>query len=149
MALAQSKVDKPDSYNFNRGVEELNNEKPAEALDYFNKELQDNPKNGYAYFYIATIRHTHQEYGKALTAIDLALKHLPKKDDETLGVSHLVRAAVYLALEDTTRALTDLAASIKANPSYELAYKTRAQVYYERKQYAQADADYQQLLRLD
>ena len=73
-------VKRPDTYNYNRGLEEMSNGNQEEALDYFNKELGENPKNGYALSCVAMIRYSHEEYGKALTAVDLALKNLPKKD---------------------------------------------------------------------
>lgn len=42
-------VKRPESYNYQRGLEALQEEKYQEALDYFNKDLADNPKNGYSY----------------------------------------------------------------------------------------------------
>lgn len=148
-ALAQSNVKRPDSYNYNRGLEELRNENNEEALNYFNKELQDNPKNGYALSWIAMIRHSQEEYGRALTAVDLALKNLPKKDTEFVAASYSIRAGVYLALEDTVKALNDFASAIKACPTNDDAYEKRAQIYYEQEKYDLADADYKQLIKLD
>ena len=106
-AFSQNSIKRPDTYNYNRGVEELRNENYDDALIYFNKEIEDNPKNGYAFTWIAMIRHTQEEYGRALTSVDLALKNLPKKDSEFIAVTYNIRAGVYLALEDTIKALND------------------------------------------
>ena len=75
-------IKRPESYNYTRGVEAVQNDKTEEALEYLNKEVQDNPENGYAYSWIATVRYELEEYGRALTAVNLAIKHIPKKDKE-------------------------------------------------------------------
>lgn len=67
---AQNSNKRPDTYNFNRGLEELRKENYEEALTYLNKEVESDPKNGYAYSWIAMIRHTQEEYGRALTSVD-------------------------------------------------------------------------------
>ncbi len=63
-------VKRPDTYNYNRGVEAIQNNNAEEALEYLNKELNDNPQNGYALAWIATVRKYQEEYGRALTAVD-------------------------------------------------------------------------------
>ena len=47
---------RPETYNYKRGVEAVQNEKNDEALDFFNKDLADNPKNGYSYSWVAWLR---------------------------------------------------------------------------------------------
>lgn len=61
---AQNSNKRPDTYNYNRGLEELRKENYEEALTYLNKEVESNPKNGYAYSWIAMIRHAQEEYGR-------------------------------------------------------------------------------------
>lgn len=70
---------RPDSYNYLRGVEAVQNGNNEEALEYLNKEISENPKNGYAYSWIAMIREQQDEYGRALSAANLSIKHLPKE----------------------------------------------------------------------
>lgn len=148
-AFAESNVKRPDTYNYNRGMEEYGKNNYDEALTYFNKEIESNPKNGYAYSWIATIRGYKEEYGRALTAIDLALKNLPKKDAEFVAATYNIRAGVYLALKDTVKALNDYASSIKVFPENEDTYVKRAQIYYEQNNYDLADADYKRITKLN
>lgn len=148
-SFAQSNVKRPDTYNYNRGLEELRNKNYDEALNYLNKELESNPKNGYAYSWIAMIRQSKEEYGRALTSADLALKNLPKKDGEFVAATYNIRAGVYLALEDTLKAMNDFASAIKACPTESDAYEKRGQIYYEQEKYDLADADYRQLIKLN
>lgn len=145
----ESKVKRPDTYNYQRGMEALQKENTEEALEYFNKEVDENPKNGYAYSWIALLRDSQEEYGRALTAVNLAIKNLPKKDAEFLAATYNIRANVYLELKDTISALNDYASAIKVMPSYDKAYEKRAQIYYEQSKYDLADADYKQLIKLD
>lgn len=149
LTFAQSNIKRPDTYNYNRGLEELRNENYDEALNYLNKEVENNPKNGYAYSWIAMIRHSKDEYGRALTSADLALKNLPKKDGEFIAATYNIRAGVYLALEDTVKALNDYASAIKACPTEDDTYEKRAQIYYEQEKFDLADADYKQLIKLN
>lgn len=146
---AQDKNNRPNSYNYQRGVEAIQKENTEEALEYLNKEISDNPKNGYAYSWIAMVRCHQEEYGRALTASDLALKHLPKKDKEYTYFAYETRARIYCALEDTIKAIADYTAAIKVSPEEADAYEKRAQIYYEQKKYDLADADYKKLISLD
>lgn len=49
-------IKRPDSYNYQRGVEAMQNDNLQEALDYFNKDIADNPKNGYSFSWVAMLR---------------------------------------------------------------------------------------------
>lgn len=139
---------RPETYNYKRGVEAIQNEKSDEALDFFNKDLAENPKNGYSYSWVAWLHLNDEEYGRALTAADLAIKHLPKKDAEYMIFAYNTRAGVYLHLADTTKAISDYTAAIKVNPEEPSSYKQRAQIYYEQRRYDLADADYQKMIEL-
>ncbi len=139
---------RPEGYNYLRGVEAVQNENYQEALDFLNKDITENPKNGYSYSWVAMIRMENEEYGKALTAADLALKYLPKKDVEYLVFAYTVRAQVYLNLEDTVKTINDLTAAIGLLPEDESLYEKRAQVYYEQKRYDLADMDYHKMIAL-
>ena len=142
------KNNRPTSYNYMRGVEAVQNENTQEALEYFNKDIQENPKNGYSFSWIAMLRAHGEEYGRALTAADMAIKLLPKKDAEYVVFAYSTRADIYLHLEDTIKAVTDLATAIKIKPDESSLYEKRAQIYYEQDKYDLADADYQKMIDL-
>ena len=146
---AQDKMNRPTSYNYQRGVEAIQKENPEEALEYLNKEISENPKNGYAFSWIALIRCQQEEYGRAITAADLALKNLPKKDKEYVYFAYETRARIYCELKDTIKALADYSAAIKVSPEESDAYEKRAQIYYEQEKFDLADSDYKQLIKLD
>lgn len=140
---------RPESYNYQRGWEAMENNNVEEALEYFTKDIQDNPKNGYSYAWIALLRAHIEEYGRALTAADTSIKLLPQKDTDFLSFAYSTRANIYLNLEDTVKALADYATAIKVTPSESDLYEKRAQIYYEQEKYELADVDYRKMIELE
>ena len=60
---------KYDSYNFTKGLEAMENDDYESAVDYFVKELDENPKNGFASLYLADICLKQEDYSSALTIV--------------------------------------------------------------------------------
>lgn len=141
-------IKRPDSYNYSRGVEAINNNNAEEALDYLNKEINDHPDNGYAFAWIALVRNYNEEFGRALTAANIAVKKIPSKDKEYKAFAYGTRAKVYLNLEDTIQALKDYSQAINVMPDDDRLYNQRAQVYYEQEKYDLADKDYLKMISL-
>ena len=148
-AKTEKKVQQPDTYAYTRGIEAYNEEKPQDALDWFNREVSEHPDNGYAYVYISSIHYDNKELGIALSAINKAIKHLPKKDKMWSSTALVHRSNIYAAMEDTVSALNDLAQAIKINPSDRKLYSIRGQIYYEQKKYLLSDAEYRRMNELD
>lgn len=147
-AMLADKIKRPDSYNYSRGVEAINNNNAEEALDYLNKEINEHPDNGYAFAWIALVRNYNEEFGRALTAANIAVKKIPSKDKEYKAFAYGTRAKVYLNLEDTIQALKDYSQAINVMPDDDRLYNQRAQVYYEQEKYDLADKDYQKMISL-
>lgn len=141
-------IKRPDSYNYSRGVEAINNNNAEEALDYLNKEINEHPDNGYAFAWIALVRNYNEEFGRALTAANVAVMKIPSKDKEYKAFAYGTRAQVYLNLEDTIQALKDYSQAINIVPDDDRFYNQRAQVYYEQGKYDLADKDYLKMISL-
>ena len=71
--LYADNIKRPDSYNYTRGIEAIQNNNLEEALDYLNKEITEHPDNGYAFAWMASVRNYNEEYGRALTAANTKL----------------------------------------------------------------------------
>lgn len=147
-AMLADNIKRPDSYNYSRGVEAINNNNAEEALDYLNKEIDEHPDNGYAFAWIALVRNYNEEFGRALTAANVAVKKIPSKDKEYKAFAYGTRAQVYLNLEDTIQALKDYSQAINIVPDDDRFYNQRAQVYYEQGKYDLADKDYLKMISL-
>ncbi len=147
--LNAQKVKRPDTYNYSRGVEAADNNEDEEALEYFNKELQDNPKNGYAFAWIALLRYDNEEYGRALTAVENALKYLPKKDGDYMAIAYGTRARIYHMLDEEEKAIEDMTTSISYRDDDPDLYKERAELYYYMGEYALSDKDFEKIKSMD
>lgn len=147
--ISAKEVKQPDSYAYTRGMECLNDGKYEDAMDWMQKEINDHPDNGYAYFIISTIHLANNQNGSALSAINDAIKKLPSKDKEWNSAAMRVRSDIYLAMQDTVKAFEDLAKGMKIQPDNSGLYKSRAQIFYEQQKYDLSDADYRQMIKID
>lgn len=139
----------PTSYNYQRALEILYKENDiAKALEYLNKELETNPKCGYSYGYMAAIRLDQAEYGRAMTCVNSAMKYMPKGDKIYYSWLYSIRADIHANLNDTIAAIKDYSQAIRINPSYQY-LRDRSELYFETKQYALADEDYERMLQMD
>ena len=137
------------SYNYQRGVEAMGEEKYDEAKDFFNKDLSDNKNNGYSYSWLSYLYAIEEEYGKAMTAVNQAIKYLPKKDLEYVLFAYDTRSNIYLALGDTLQAINDLNTAIRVKSDVAKLYQHRGDIYYYQDKYNLADADYKKMIELD
>lgn len=115
VAIAQ-KINRPNTVYYTQGVDALNDKKYDEALALFTKELEGNPKNGYAQVLSAVIYNLNKDRAKALTAADLAEKYIPKKDKLYRSYIYQVRSDVYTALDEYDKALNELNLAIGCAP---------------------------------
>lgn len=149
VSVNAQKVKRPDTYNYNRGVELLNNGEFEEGVKYLESELSENPKNGYAYIWIGAAEYAQEDYSSALTVINKGLSLLPKKDKEYRAYSHNLRARVYYELGEIDKVLRDLDESVSLQPEVTDYLEERAQIYYELEMYDLSDKDYQRITELD
>lgn len=150
-AHAQSDRKLPDTYNFRRGVEAYENGQYDDAGDFLKKELEENPKNGYAYYYLASVymMDDSENYGDVLKELNLALKNLPKKDTAYRAAAYGRRGNVQAALGDTLRALEDFSTSATTDAEGTQALLDRADIWFAQNKYDLADADYEEAIRRD
>ena len=138
-----------DSYYMQLGMDALKNGNVDEAIQSFEKVLQEDSTNGYAHFWIGLGLADEGKVDASLTAINNALTYLPKKEKSYLGSAYGVRAEVYLIKQDTAAALLDYAKAIKCTPEKKSLYEDRAELYFELHQYDLSNKDYDKLLELD
>lgn len=136
-----------NSYAMERAKEAISDGKIEEAQGWLDRELEDEPDNGYAYIFKAAIYKDAGEYGKQVTAATMAIKKLPKKDKEVIATTYSLRAEAYLELADTVGALADYSKAIELNPEENDYYHSRANIYYFQNKLDLAEADYRTMLR--
>ena len=146
-AVAQNKYE--DSYNYKRGLEALNDKDYSTGIEYLNKEVASHKDNGYAYFYLAITHSYNDDYGRALSSINNALKYLPKKDKETVAYAYKIRADIYDEIDQPDKALSDYSTAVKTYPKEPKLLEARASYLYGQGKFDESDADFNQMLKLD
>lgn len=146
-SFAQKLEDFKNSYNFKRGIEYLYGDTPDEnnALECFQKEVSESPKNGYAHYYMGVIYDNNDQEGDALESLNKAAKLL-KKDKDWMPYVYRTRARVYLKLGHDDLAENDWAAALKENPKDNSTLNDRAYYYYQKGKYELAETDYDAMI---
>ncbi|MDE6083060.1 MAG: tetratricopeptide repeat protein [Muribaculaceae bacterium] len=147
--VAKPKESMTDSYNLQRGYEEGSKGNYDAALEYFNKEVRENPKNGFAYLGIAGVQFEKKHFDEVLDAVNKAIRLLPKKQNTLLSTAYLLRGQTMLEAQDTVAAYSDMAKAISIDPTFADAYEKRGQLFYEQNRYQESNADYTQLIKVN
>lgn len=135
-------VKRPDSYNYRRGNEELQDNNLEGAWKFFNQEISENPKNGYAYGQCAYILNYVHRYGDAQMAVDKAIKLVPSKDKEAVSSLYFQRHTSSLGLGDTAQAIADLTKGISIYKKSVEDLVARGDLYLKQKKYNLAQSDF-------
>jgi clan AA aspartic protease (TIGR02281 family) len=137
------------SYNFDQGVKAYNEGEFEKALDYFGREINDNPKAALALYYRAIIYNYQDQNSFALRDINNSIKFLSPKGKTLLAGAHRLRGDIYYRIENYEKTFEDYAIALKLSPTDPEIYIDRAQIYFEMNQYSKAEADYRQALKID
>ncbi len=137
------------SYNFDQGVKAYDENDLEKALDYFGREINDNPKAALALYYRAIIYKYQDQNSYALRDINNSIKYLSPKDKKVLAGAHRLRGDIYYKIENYEKTYEDYSMALKLTPTNPEIYIDRAQIYFELKQYAKAEADYKQALKIN
>ena len=137
------------SYNFDQGVKAYNEGELEKALDYFGREINDNPKAALALYYRAIIYNYQDQNSFALRDINIAIKYFSSKEKKMLSGAHRLRGDIYYKIDNYEKTFEDYSIALKLSPTDPEIYIDRAQIYFDLKQYSQAEADYRQALKID
>lgn len=140
---------RPTSYNYQRGVEAVNNDQDEEAEKYLNQELADNPKNGYAYAWLAGIELRKDEIGSAISMLNYSIKYIPKADKYYHAWANKTLSGIYYDLNDTIKCIDYATRAVKSEPKNIEWWRFRGVLYLEFEQYDNAIADFDEMIRLN
>lgn len=148
-ALFAKEPQQPTSYNYQRGVEAVNNDNDEEAERYLSQEINNNPKNGYAYAWIAGVHMRNDEIGKAIDALNKAIKYITKSDKYYHAWANKTLAGIYYDLNDTIKCIDYATRAVKDEPKNIEWWRFRGVLYLEFEQYDNAIADFDEMIRLN
>lgn len=145
--IIASEIKRPDSYNYLRGCDAILKEDYEEGMRFLKMELDENPKNGYAWAWILVVHLQKDEYGEAIDAANTSLKYLPKKDTYYNGFVHKSLARIYYNINEPEKALSEISTAIKLDTKETDYLLMRAQLYYISGCYDKAEEDYHNFIK--
>ena len=148
MAIAQAGVKRPDSFNYQSGIDAYNAEDFVKSLEFFDKELEQNPTNGYAMVWEVYIYEKYEKYGIAMDLANRALKCLPKKDKEYMGIAYDIRGQVQKALGDSLSALSDYERAFKTDGNVTHLFN-KCNIYHAQAKFAEVDKEIQRAMAVN
>lgn len=114
-------------------------------MEVYDQEIAANPKAYEVYFRRANEYYKFNQYLRALSDIDNAIKYAPAGDGDMLFQCYSLRGDIYQMLGKTQEALADFTQALKFDPTSFMALYQKANCEYELGQYAEAKADYTRL----
>lgn len=138
----------PESYNYKRGCELINEQKYDEGIDFLGRELRQNPKNGYAMVWMASAFRDKDEKGTSIEYAREALKNLPKAEKYYTAWTHNLLSTIYWDMNDTVMAFREATLAIKSDPKTEDWYESRGLLYRQCKQWEESEADFRKYIAL-
>ena len=148
VAFAQKAEDYQNSYNYMRALEIVEADgDDNEAMEYLRKEIDEHPKNGYAYYVLGLICSKNNMLGEAMEHSLKAIELL-KKDKEWITFAYRNQAEIQLMLQHEDEALECWKKALKADAKDVDTYNDRAEYYYQRDMYEESDADFKRICDL-
>ncbi len=144
----KNEIKRPESYNYQRGCEAMGKNELDEAMTYLQKELEDDPDNGYAWAWIQCGYLEKEEYGEAITAGETALKLLPRRDTYYVAFVHATQGRTYHEMGVMDKAIDEMSKAIKLTPDDAEYLSERGQWYYEQEEYEKSNTDYEKIIKL-
>ena len=148
-AIHAKDLQRPDSENYLKGVEALNEGDTEKAYEYLKAELAQNPENGYAHCYMALICNFSGDVKLAFQAVTRSLDLIPESDTEFRSFAYYTRGMLLKNYHQGELAEADFTEAIRTNPNDVENYTCRAEVLLQLHEYEAALDDLTAALKLD
>lgn len=118
------------------------------VLNVYDDELKSDPSNFNVWFRRATLFYGNNQYSRALSDIDNAIKYTPANEADLLSQEYALRSNIYSMLDKPQLALDDIKSAITHDPtSYALIYQ-KANLELQLGNLADAKEDFRKLGRM-
>lgn len=119
------------------------------VMNVYKNLLEENPEDYETYYHRACEYYKHNEYYRALSDINNALKFTPETEISLKIDQLILRANIYELQGKLNEALVDLDTAYKLNPSSYIVLYQKANLEYQLGKYSDAKTDYQRLQRIN
>lgn len=123
----------------------LNDPMTKAMMEIYDQEIAANPQAYDIYFRRANEYYKFDQYLRALSDIDNAIKYAPKDDNDLLFQCYSLRGDIYQMLGKFEEALADYTQALNIDPTSFMALYQKANTEYELGRYADAKADYNRM----
>lgn len=114
---AQSELPGMDTYNVQRAIEAVGNDDYDTAKSYFQKEVDENPKNGVGYLGLASMYSDEGLYEEAIKMCERGIKASKSKNKMCAALLCNELADIYQNLDQTDKALKAYEQAMKFDPT--------------------------------
>ena len=119
------------------------------ALEYFEKDIAENPKSAYSYFYLSVLYIIQDKLEVAENHIDKALLYFPESSSTMRSKAYVVKGDIAYKLKNIDNTFKYYALAIQLRPKEIDLYLDRGQYYFELGQLEKAEADFKHILTID
>ena len=119
------------------------------ALEFFNKDIAENPNSTYSYFYLSVMYASKDKFDLAQEHIDKAILNFPATSTTMRSKSYAIKGDIAYKLKNTEQTFTNYALAIQLRPKETDLYLDRGQYYFELNQLDKAEADFKTVLAID
>ena len=138
-----------ECYNIKRAQELIQEQKYADAAEYLDKEINDNPTNGFAWMNYALAYAASDMSDEALSCINKAIPLLQNEyTNEYMSYVISIKAGIYYQMKDWSKTIDTYTQAIKLDKKSEKAYYWRAKTYYNKEDWSNCISDCQQIIHL-
>ncbi|MEQ2545076.1 tetratricopeptide repeat protein [Alistipes intestinihominis] len=138
-----------DKTDLRKGIEAYKNNDPALALEHYDRYIENNPDDSDALYLRAIVYYEYDKYNDALSDITHAIRTHTKKTVMSKSQLYHLRAKIYDMVDNYDAALVDYNAALRLSSQDVDILCGRAQLFYNRKDYALSDKDYNEALRIN
>lgn len=119
------------------------------ALDYFEKDVSENPKSAYSHFYLSVLYVIQEKLDVAKEHIDKAILNFPETSTSMRSKSYAICGDIEYKRKNYENAFKNYDVAIELNPKEIDLYLDRGQYYFELGKLDKSEANFKHILTID
>ena len=137
------------SENYKNAYEAYKNGESKKALEYFEKDVNENPSSAYSHYYLSILNIIEEKLDLAENYIDKAILYFPESSSTMRSKSYAIKGDIEYKNNNIDNTFKYYALAIELRPKEIDLYLDRGQYYFELDQLDKAEADFKTILTFD
>ena len=137
------------SENYKTAYEAYKNGESKKALEYFEKDVNENPNSAYGHYYLSILNIIEEKLDLAENHIDKAILYFPESSSTMRSKSYAIKGDIAYKHNNIDNTFNYYALAIELRPNEIDLYLDRGQYYFELDKLDKAEADFKAILTLD